>query len=178
MSAENMTDQEVEKFLEMLRQRGVQLPEQRKPNIVICGQTGVGKTTTINTLFGREVGAVGDFSRGSVTDTLYECEAHGRYIDLVSVPGLGGTRKIDREYREMYRRGVAEADGVLVVVTPPRPCNSATKSTVDLLISCGVAPEQIVFAYNRLELITTLIEGVRRYVMHNGIAVLASLVDY
>ena len=64
MSAENMTDQEVEKFLEMLRQRGVQLPKQRKPNIVICGQTGVGRPTTINTLFGREVGAVGDFSRG------------------------------------------------------------------------------------------------------------------
>lgn len=62
MSAENMTDQEVEKFLEMLRQRGVQLPKQRKPNIAICGQTGVGKTTTINTLFSKEVGAVGDFS--------------------------------------------------------------------------------------------------------------------
>lgn len=170
MSAENMTDQEVEKFLEMLRQRGVQLPKQRKPNIVICGQTGVGKTTTINTLFGREVGAVGDFSRGSVTDTLYEWEAHGQYIDIVDLPGLGDTPKNDREYREMYRRRVAEADGFLVVVNPPRPFNSATKSTVDLLISCGVAPEQIVFAYNRLESITTLIEGERRSVRLNGIA--------
>lgn len=97
-----------------------------------------------------------------MTDTLYEWEAHGQYIDIVDLPSLGGTPKNDREYREMYRRRVAEADGFLVVVTPPRPFNSATKRAVDLLLSCGVAPEKIVFAYNRLESITTIIEGERR----------------
>ena len=97
-----------------------------------------------------------------MTDTLYEWEAHGQYIDIVDLPGLGDTPKNDREYREMYRRRVAEADGFLVVVNPPLAVQLRDEEHRDLLISCGVAPEQIVFAYNRLESITTLIEGERR----------------
>src|SRR5690606_30566035 len=86
---EETTSPELQELTELLRRRGDRLPEQRKPNIVVCGQTGVGKTTTVNTLFGREVGAVGDYSRGSVTDELHEWEAHGQYIDIVDLPGLG-----------------------------------------------------------------------------------------
>ncbi len=166
---EETTSPELQELTELLRRRGDRLPEQRKPNIVVCGQTGVGKTTTVNTLFGREVGAVGDYSRGSVTDELHEWEAHGQYIDIVDLPGPGPPER-DRAYREMDRRRIPEADGFLVVVTPPRPFNSATKSTVDLLIACGVEPEKIVFAYNRLGSLTTRTNGERRSVTLNGIA--------
>src|SRR5215472_15184465 len=98
-------------------------PAQRKPNILVCGQIGVGKTSTINTLFGKEVGKVGYFSRGTQGDELYEWESRGHSIDVVDLPGLGDSRQRDKEYATMYRRRVPDADGFIIVVNPPRPAS-------------------------------------------------------
>lgn len=125
-------------------------PPARKPNILICGQMGTGKTTTINTLFGEKVGAEGHYSRGTEHDALYEWESHGQFIDVIDLPGLGDTKKRDHEYVEMYRRRIEKADGFILVVRGYRPLNRATIRTANLLISSGVNPEMIVFAYNGL----------------------------
>ena len=146
------------------------LPAQRKPNILVCGQMGTGKTTTINTLFGEEVGQVGYFSRGTSEDELYEWESEGHNIDVVDLPGLGDTKEHDKEYRDMYRRRVEKADGFIVVIAPPRPANMATIRTVNLLLSCGVEPGRLVFAYNRMGDINAPIGGKLRRVSLDGLA--------
>jgi hypothetical protein len=170
-SAEDaLADNAAEQFIALLQKNRDKLPQQRKPNIIVCGEMGTGKTTTINTLFGEEVGNVGYFSRGTAEDELYEWESHGHNIDVVDLPGMGDTKKHDREYRDMYRRRLEKADGFIVVVSPPRPANLATIRTVNLLISCGVEPERIVFAYNRLGDIVAPIGGKPRRVMLDGIA--------
>ena len=158
-------------FIALLERNRDKLPKQRKPTIVVTGQTGVGKTTTINTLFGVEVGQVGYFSRGTDADELYEWESHGHNVDVVDLPGLethGGGR--DKEYRDIYRRRIPEAHGFIVVVAPPRPANVATIGTVNLLLSCRVDPERIVFAYNRLGDITVPVDGKWRRLALDGIA--------
>lgn len=146
------------------------LPKQRKPNILVCGQTGTGKTTTINTLFGEDVGKVGYFSRGTAVDELYEWESKGHNIEVVDLPGLGDTRRHDKAYHEMYRRRVAKADGFIVVVAPPRPANMATIRTVNLLLSCGVEPERIVFGYNLLENLKAPVNGRLHRVSLSGLS--------
>jgi uncharacterized protein len=157
-------------FVALLDRHKDKLPQQRKPNIIVCGGTGTGKTTSINTLFGQEVGEVGYFSRGTSHDELYEWESEGHNIDVVDLPGLGDSRRRDKEYREMYRRRVAKADGFIVVVSPPRPANDDTIDTVNLLLACGVDPERLVFAYNRLTDIRAPVGGQMRQLTLDGLA--------
>jgi DNA polymerase III delta prime subunit len=146
------------------------LPTQRKPNILVCGQTGTGKTTTINTLFGEEVGRVGYFSTGTFKDELYEWQSEGHNIDVVDLPGLGDSKAHDKAYREMYRRRTEKADGFIVVLAPPRPATFGTIRTVNLLLSCGVEPERIVFAYNKMGETHAPVGGKMRHVRLDGLA--------
>ncbi|GAA3297008.1 50S ribosome-binding GTPase [Dactylosporangium vinaceum] len=144
---------------ELIDQHRAKLPKNRRPCVLVCGAMGSGKTTTINTLFGADVGAVGHFSRGTAADEVYEWEARGEHIQVVDLPGLGDSKERDREYREMYRRRVEQAHGFIVVTTPPRPAGIGTLRTVKLLLECGVPPQRIVIAYNRLALLNIEIDG-------------------
>jgi len=128
---------------------------QQQPVFLVCGQTGVGKTTTINYLFGRRVGAVGQFTRGTTKDKPYVWEAGGEHVHVIDLPGFGDTAANDRVYREMYRKHVPRANGFIVVATPTRPGIGATPKTVKTLLDFGADPSQIVFGYNRLSLLNT-----------------------
>lgn len=126
------------------------LPEQRKPTIIVCGKIGNGKSTTINTIFGKTVSEVGHYSRGTDKDEVYEWEAHTENINIVDLPGLGDSPKNDKVFQEIYRQRVKHADGFIIVVCPPRPAEYGTLKTVKLLIESGISSEHIVFAFNKL----------------------------
>lgn len=140
---------EVAQQIEALKKSN-KIPKERKPKILICGKTGVGKTTAINTLFGEEVGEVGHFSRGTREDTVYIWESDSQNIRIVDLPGLGDSPKNDQIFREIYRKQIADADGFIVIVSPPRPAEEGTLRTVRLLLSCGIPSKHIVFGYNKL----------------------------
>lgn len=126
-------------------------PKERKPTILICGQTGVGKSTTINTLFGESVAKVGYFSRGTATDEVYEWESDTEHINVIDLPGLGdGDTKKEREFREIYRKRIKEADAIILVSIPPRPASTGTIKTINLLLSEGVRSSHIVLGLNQL----------------------------
>lgn len=55
-SIENDIDYHLDTITQNLKKYKHIIPDQRKPTILICGKMGNGKTTTINTLFGVEVG--------------------------------------------------------------------------------------------------------------------------
>lgn len=126
------------------------LPEQRKPSILICGKIGNGKTTTINTIFGKKVGEVGHYSRGKDKDEVYEWQACTENINIVDLPGLGDSEKNDKIFQGIYRKHVKQADGFIIVVSPPRPTEYGTLKTVKLLIECGVSSKHIIFGFNKL----------------------------
>lgn len=148
-----------DRFHAAMREHTARFPQQRKPCVLVCGGTGSGKSTTINTLFSADVAAVGHFARGTVTSEVYEWVSRGTYIDIVDLPGLGDSKGRDREYKEMYRRHVATAHGFIVVSTPPRPASLPTLRTVNLLLSCGVPARNITFAFNRLALLNATVDG-------------------
>lgn len=147
---EKEREQQIAFLSETIKKYRHHLPKERKPSILICGKTGNGKTSTINTLFGQEVGKVGHFSRGTDTDEVYEWESNEENINIVDLPGLGDSPKNDKIFKEIYRRRIKEADGFIVIVCPPRPAELGTLKTVNLLISYGVSSKHIIFGYNKL----------------------------
>lgn len=126
------------------------LPNQRKPTILICGKTGNGKTSTINTFFGEEVGKIGDFSRGTDKDEIYEWESSGENINVIDLPGLGDSDKNDEIFQEIYRQRIKDADAFIVVIAPPRPAEIGTLKTLQVLLESEVPSKNIIFGYNKL----------------------------
>ncbi|MEH2194700.1 MAG: GTPase [Nostoc sp.] len=150
---EKEREQQITFLSETIKKYRHHLPKERKPSILICGKTGNGKTSTINALFGQEVGNVGDYGRGTDTDEVYEWESNDENINIVDLPGLGDSEKNDKVFQEIYRRRIKEADGFIVIVCPPRPAELGTLKTVNLLISSGVSSKHIIFGFNKLSYI-------------------------
>lgn len=130
--------------------RNKKYPEERKPKIIVCGGTGGGKTTSINTLFGKKVGQVGHFSFGTEKDEVFVWESNSDHIRIVDLPGLGQNQEKDKEFVEMYKKHIKDSDGFIVIVAPPRPAEDATIQTLKLLLSCGVPNKNIILGYNKL----------------------------
>lgn len=87
------------------------------PTIVLFGEAGVGKSTTINSLFGagQEVGHT-----RATTALPQGWEIGGHLVEgtrgllrVIDMPGVGDDVSTYRTYREMYLRAMSEADVVL-----------------------------------------------------------------
>ena len=85
-------------------------------------------------------------------------------------PASGTPSSGTRSTARCTGRRVAKADGFIVVIAPPRPANDATIKTVNLLLSCGVNPERIVFAFNKMGDINARIGGRMRRLTLDGLA--------
>jgi predicted GTPase len=133
----------------MLSETSGRLP-QTYTSIIVTGTTGNGKTTTINTLFGSKVGEIGHYARGTNIDEVYEWESSSELIHIVDLPGLGDSPKNDLAFLEIYSQRAKQADGVIVVVCPPRPAAEGTLKTIRLLLSCGISSRSIIFGFNKI----------------------------
>ena len=88
----------------------------RPPRIAFLGKAGVGKTTTINTLF--NAGWKTSHTLPGTTDAqVKDFElASGGTLSAVDLPGYGRSIKEDRDYEAIYRDVLPGCDLILLVI--------------------------------------------------------------
>jgi len=95
------------------------------PNICVLGQTGRGKSTTINRLFGAKMAEINHYRSCTTTVTDYRLVT-GQYMGrptgvvLWDVPGYGDERMPWERYVKLYRRMAKKCDVVLFMLDHER----------------------------------------------------------
>ncbi|MGW6024166.1 GTPase [Streptomyces sp. NPDC055099] len=95
--------------------------EMRKPpKIAVLGQSGVGKTTTVNALFATEwrTSAVGVGTHDAQGKRV--ALPSGGVVDVVDLPGYGRSISEDERYDAIYRKVLPGCDLVLLVIQADR----------------------------------------------------------
>jgi predicted GTPase len=86
------------------------------PKVAIFGKTGVGKTTTINSLFNAKF-KTSHTIVGTTSAQMKEFElSTGGTLDVVDLPGYGRSLAEDREYEKIYQDTIPSCDLVFLIV--------------------------------------------------------------
>lgn len=92
----------------------------KPPRIAVLGQSGVGKTTTVNALFATDWRTspveVGTHYAQSKTVSL----ASGGQITVNDLPGYGRSRREDADYEKIYREIIPACDLILLIIQADR----------------------------------------------------------
>jgi predicted GTPase len=92
--------------------------EERKlpPKVAVFGKAGVGKTTTINSLF-NATWKTSHTVVGTTQSQMKEFElSTGGTLNIIDLPGYGRSIADDREYEKIYQRMIPSCDLVLLIV--------------------------------------------------------------
>ncbi|TRU31664.1 MAG: hypothetical protein EWV80_00295 [Microcystis aeruginosa Ma_QC_B_20070730_S2] len=88
----------------------------RPPKVAIFGKAGVGKTTTINSLFNAKW-KTSHTIVGTTSAQVKEFDlSTGGTLDVVDLPGYGRSLAEDREYEKIYQDLIPACDLVLLII--------------------------------------------------------------
>lgn len=86
------------------------------PKIAVFGDTGVGKSSLCNALFGKDIAEISDVEACTRSPQEIFLSGNGNGIKLIDVPGIGEDPKRHAEYRELYKSLLPELDLVIWAV--------------------------------------------------------------
>ncbi len=116
-----MTEEQTQAIQKQLRKR-IGGP----PNIAFMGQSGVGKSSLCNAIFGKDVALVSDVDEGTLKEESYELSlGDDTSIRLFDLPGIGHNVGRDGLYRKMYRNILPRCDVVLWLFKADSRANAA-----------------------------------------------------
>lgn len=123
-----------------------QLQESRDKKFVflLVGRTGVGKSSTINSLMGKSVSQVGDYDPTTMEVKVYEHEVNGIKFNIIDTPGLCDDipeKNNDQKYIEIIQNKVKQIDSLCFVTRLDEPRVTADEMRGIKVISQAFTPE-------------------------------------
>jgi tRNA U34 5-carboxymethylaminomethyl modifying GTPase MnmE/TrmE len=109
--------EEVKAVVEELKER-LNKAKGKTFTFLLIGRTGVGKSSTLNSLMGAEVAPVNDFDPCTTNVDIHETDLHGAIVRVIDTPGLCDTEGSDNDtqYIELVRQKIPYAvDAILFV---------------------------------------------------------------
>lgn len=144
---EGLSPKQRKKFLEELQKR-------LEPTavIVVIGTAGVGKTSTINAIFGVDW-AVGVGKRGttSMQEKVFEIDSVRR-MKIIDLPGMGDSIERDKETAEIYKKILPTADVVLYILQADDRAFSDVEYTIKEYVLPNITdPSKLVVGINKVD---------------------------
>lgn len=121
------------------------------PRIAVLGETGVGKSSTVNALFnaGQEVSHT-----RACTQFESEITVKGGALRIVDMPGLGEDVERDKAHVDAYRRVLPQCDVALwVVKADARAMSNVQRSLRELIDAGALEPRRLVVGINQVDLV-------------------------
>lgn len=125
------------------------------PKIAIIGKSGVGKTTTINSLFNVEW-----HTSETITGTTdaqmetFRLKGEGK-LSVVDMPGLGDSIARDLEFQKIYQEILPEVDVILYIIqADDRGLGEDERIIRDVVLRCGKGLEKrLIVGINKVDLL-------------------------
>jgi uncharacterized protein len=110
----NVSDGDVDKVFEQLKQKLIEELD-RPTHIAVIGKTGVGKTSTINALFGTDW-KISHVRAATKEEQVFIYEGERGRLKISDLPGFAEDIDTEDLYREIYTRVLNECDVALLIL--------------------------------------------------------------
>jgi len=141
-------------------QREVRAESTKPLSVVVMGQTGVGKSSLLNSLFNTNL-AVGDFKPTTTEPEPVTVQGStGHPLTFWDMPGIGESERADDRYLALYREKLIEADVVLWAIHADTRSTLVDSNALRVILSDSPLDEQrvlmakLTFVLTKADLLT------------------------
>ncbi|MBX9255469.1 50S ribosome-binding GTPase [Desmonostoc muscorum CCALA 125] len=116
-SFDSNSEKEARNFIEDIIEK-LQAQRGNKFVFLLAGRTGVGKSSTVNSLMGKEIATVGDYEPTTMDIKPYDSDINGINFTIVDTPGLCDDIEEegnDYQYLELMRSNISQVDSMWFV---------------------------------------------------------------
>jgi len=126
--------------------------EAKPPRIALIGETGVGKSSTINALFGH--GLEISHTRACTQIETEVTGMRGRPVHVFDMPGLGEDVDADEKHYDTYKRVLPTVDLIVWIVKADNRAMTHIQVALERLLKQAILdPARLVVAMNQVDLV-------------------------
>ncbi len=120
--------------------------------IAFFGKTGYGKSSTVNSFFGRNIMETSDISACTRVCNCLDYEmSPGNYLSLGDFPGIGETEYKNIEYLNLYKEFIESVSIVIYIMRADTRDYSIDEKAYSTIFTCLENKKKVIFALNQCD---------------------------